>query len=62
MARLEELTDYPALIAQGSLGSLLTSGTLERFVKHQRTDLERKAQALEWLEQMRGERPEAAGE
>lgn len=62
MARLEELTDYPALIAQGSLGSLLTTGTLERFVKHQRTDVERKGQALAWLERMRREASEVADE
>lgn len=37
LARLEEVPDYPELIAQGTLGHLMTSGALERFVKHHPT-------------------------
>lgn len=53
LVRLEEIADYPELIAQGTLGHLMTSGTLERFVKHNPGTEERKKRALAWLEQMR---------
>ena len=55
MVRLQDLTEYPELIAQGTLGDLLSSGTLERFVKTQRGGEERKRKALDWLEQIRGQ-------
>ena len=48
VVRLQEVPDYPELIAQDSLGGLVTSGALERFVKQPRT-LDRQALALEWL-------------
>jgi predicted ATPase len=54
LVRLHDVPDYPELVAQGSLGELVTSGTLERFVKEPRLDAERKASALTWLEGMRG--------
>lgn len=54
LVRLEDVPDYPELIAQGSLGHLTTSGALERFVKQHRSGEERKAHALAWLESMRG--------
>ena len=54
LVRLEEVPDYPELIAQGTLGHLMTSGTLERFVKQHPGSKERKKRALAWLEQMRG--------
>lgn len=53
LVRLEEVPDYPELIAQGSLGHLATSGLLERFVKQHRSGEARKAQALAWLESIR---------
>lgn len=49
LVRLEDLPAYPELIAQGSLGDLATSGTLERFVKSQPDEDERRARALAWL-------------
>lgn len=55
LVRLADVPDYPELIAQGTLGHLMTSGTLERFVKNHPTGEERKQQALEWLEKMRTE-------
>ena len=51
--RLAEVPDYPELIAQGTLGHLMTSGALERFVKHHPTGTKRKQRALEWLDKMR---------
>ncbi|MDD5035905.1 MAG: ATP-binding protein [Methylococcaceae bacterium] len=53
LVRLAEVPDYPELIAQGTLGYLMTSGALERFVKHHPTGGERKQRALEWLDKMR---------
>lgn len=52
LLRLQDAPDYPELIAQDSLGSLVTSGALERFVKQHRT-LDRQAEALAWLEGMK---------
>jgi hypothetical protein len=55
LVRLADVPDYPELIAQGTLGHLMTSGTLERFVKYHPTGEERKQRALEWLDKMRSE-------
>ena len=53
LVRLADVPDYPELIAQGSLGHLMTSGTLERFVKHHPTGEARKQRALDWWDKMR---------
>lgn len=53
LVRLAEVPDYPELIAQGTLGHLMTSGTLERFVKHHPTGDDRKQRALDWLNKIR---------
>ncbi len=53
LVRLEDVPDYPELIAQGTLGHLMTSGVLERFVKRNPGSKERKKRALAWLEKMR---------
>ncbi len=52
LVRLADVPDYPELIAQGTLGHLMTSGALERFVKHHPTGEDRKQRALDWLEKM----------
>ncbi len=52
VVRLQDVPEYPELIAQGSLGALVTTGALERFVKQPLT-LDRKARALAWLEAIR---------
>jgi predicted ATPase len=54
VVRLQDVPDYPALIAQGSLGALVTTGALERFVKQPQM-LDRKARALAWLDAIRQE-------
>jgi predicted ATPase len=60
LLRLSDLPDYPELIAQGPLGHLLTTGVLDRFVKHHPGPEERKRRALDWLERMRAvSEPEA---
>lgn len=53
LVQLDKVPDYPELIAQGSLGHLVTSGILERFVKHHKSGAEKKARALAWLENLR---------
>lgn len=53
LVRLAEVPDYPELIAQGTLGHLMTSGALERFVKHHPTGEARKQRALDWLDKIR---------
>lgn len=54
LARLQDLADYPELISQDSLGGLVTSGAIERFVK-QPQDLYRQARALAWLDNLKRE-------
>ena len=52
VTRLQDVPDYPELIGQDSLGGLVTSGALDRFVKQPRS-LDRQAFALEWLENVK---------
>ncbi len=56
LVRLADVPDYPELIAQGSVGHLMTAGTLERFVKFRPGTEERKRRAREWLQEMRSGR------
>ena len=53
LVRLDEIPDYPELMAQGTLGHLSTAGLLERFVKTPRAPDERKARARAWLASQR---------
>lgn len=55
LVRLAKVPDYPELITQGTLGHLMTTGALERFVKYHPTGESRKQRALEWLETLRSE-------
>lgn len=54
LMRLGDLDDYLGLVAQGTLGDLVTQGIVERFVKHPITSEQRKKQALDWLNQLQG--------
>lgn len=54
LVRLGDLDDYLGLVAQGTLGDLVTQGIVERFVKHPTTPDQRKKQALDWLNQLQG--------
>lgn len=54
LVRLQAIPDYPELIAQGSVGHLMTHGLLERFVKNHRGPEARKARAQVWLDQITG--------
>lgn len=49
LVRLADLPDYPELIAQGTVGHLMTKGILDRFVKSRPELEERKRLAHIWL-------------
>lgn len=49
LIRLEDLQDYPELIAQGPLGQLMTKGVLNRFLKNQHSLEDKKLKGLAWL-------------
>ena len=55
LARLSDLTDYSGLVARGGIGTLMTQGIVDRFVKNPRTPEEKRRQALAWLEEVRAE-------
>jgi predicted ATPase len=55
LLRLEELPDYPELVARGPLGQLMTQGVLDHFLKNQRSPEEKKAQAQEWLKSLQAQ-------
>lgn len=52
VVRLRDVPEYPELIAQDSLGGLVTSGALERFVKTPQA-LDRQARAIAWLDSIK---------
>lgn len=49
LIRLKDIPDYPELIAQGSVGHLMTRGILERFVKQHQGVEQKKQKAMDWL-------------
>ena len=53
LVRLADIPDYPELIAQGSVGHLMTRGIIERFVKHHPGAERRKERAVAWLNELR---------
>ncbi|MCX9157274.1 ATP-binding protein [Niveibacterium sp. 24ML] len=59
LTRMQDIPDMPELLAQGSLGHLMTSGLLERFVKHHPGAEEKKRQALAWFDALQGDTGEA---
>ena len=52
IVRLSDLERFPELIAQGTLGELMTKQVLDRFLKDKSTPEQRKSQALEWLKEL----------
>lgn len=60
LVRLGSLEDGPELLIQDTLGHLMTSGALERFVKHHPGPEVRKQKAKAWLASLKQSRPEAA--
>ena len=52
LKRLLDIEDYPALIAQGSVGHLMTRGIIDRFVKSHPGPRIRKRRAKTWLAEL----------
>lgn len=52
LVRLEDLRDYPELIAQGPLGQLMTKGVLDRYLKRNIDDAERANRRRAWLQSL----------
>lgn len=53
LVSLKDVPDYPELIAQGSLGDLVTEGALSNFVKNYEGSEAKKEKALKWLESIK---------
>lgn len=54
LVRLCDLPDVPELLVQGTMGHLMTSGALERFVKTHPGPDARKSRAMAWLAEISG--------
>lgn len=52
LVRLSDVPDYPELVAQGTVGHLLTRGVIDRFVKTHRGSAKRREKALAWLQSL----------
>ena len=50
IVRLQDIPDYPELIARGSVGHLMTSGLMERFVKFHPGPEAKRERAEDWLQ------------
>ena len=57
LIRLEELPNYPELVARGPLGRLVTQGVLDRMVKQAQTDEERRAAGLRYVAELKKAQP-----
>ena len=53
IVKLGDLDRFPELMAQGSLGQLVTKQVLDRFLKDKTTPEERKQSALSWLNELK---------
>jgi energy-coupling factor transporter ATP-binding protein EcfA2 len=53
IVRLGDLDRFPELMAQGTLGELVTRQVLDRFLKDKTTQEERTQAALSWLEELK---------
>ena len=52
LVRLGDLPRYPELVAQGTIGHLLTTGMLDRFVKVSRSGGNRRELRMKWLHEL----------
>jgi hypothetical protein len=55
IVRLGDIKRFPDLVAQASLGELVTTRVLDRFLKDKTTEEERTQKSLEWLAQLKKE-------
>lgn len=49
--RFKDMQEYPEIIARGSLGSLVTQGIIDRYLKDKRSQEEKQSEQLKWLEE-----------
>lgn len=52
LTSLEDVRDYPELVAQGTIGHLVTRGTLDQFVKHHPSSEEKLRRGQAWLAEL----------
>lgn len=50
--RLGDIGRFPQLMALGSMGALMTSDLIDRFIKDKKSKAQRKKEALEWLDEL----------
>ncbi len=62
LVRLGDLYQYPELIAQGTLGELVTDGIVDKFVHDKRTEEEIVQENVDWLEDFKKRQKEAYNE
>ncbi len=55
IVRLGDLDHYPELVAQASLGELVTTRVLERFLNDKKSEADRTQQSLKWLDELEAE-------
>lgn len=55
IVRLEDLPNYPELVAQGTVGHLMTKGVLERSIKEGKSPDDKRKASLEWLASLKAE-------
>jgi len=53
LVRLEDLPNYPDLVARGPLGRLVTQGVLDRMVKSAESPEERQKSGLQYLAELK---------
>lgn len=53
LVRLEDLNNYPELVARGPLGRLITQGVLDRMVKTAKTPDEKQKESLRYLAELK---------
>lgn len=55
IVRLGDIQRFPELVARASLGELVTTRVLDRYLKDKSTDEERTQKSLKWLEELKKE-------
>lgn len=55
LVRLADIPDYPELIAQGSVGHLMTRGLIDRFVKSDHSPEAKNQRFRDWLAELQAD-------
>jgi predicted ATPase len=51
LVRFQDIQEFPEIVARGSLGSLVTQGIIDRYLRDKRSQKEKQDEKLKWLEQ-----------